>query len=210
MYSCQILNATTVVEGSSKSAFEVFHNKRPYFGKLYPFGTPCYFLDQSPNLRKLQPRGKPGYLVGLNAGTFGYRIWEKGTRRIVITKHVTFSKKSPLSTNRDNLEKEAERAEIFKPKQNSYNDATQPTTKESPSNDSSNYDSATGSDSLDPEEVNPEEVNALQRLFNRRLKKTRSPFDQRRPEKVVRESVEMKILGKHVSEKSVFFEIVVL
>ena len=113
LYACQILNATTVQKETGKSAFEIFHNKKPFFGKLFPFGTVCYFLDQNPQLRKLQPRGKRGLLVGLNAGIFGYRIWEPGTRRIVVTRHVTFSKRSPLLTKEAALQEEKERGEIF-------------------------------------------------------------------------------------------------
>ena len=126
LYTCQILNATTVQKDTGKSAFEIFHKRKPFFGKLFPFGTTVYFLDQNPNLKKLQPRGRPGILVGLNAGIFGYRVWEKGTRRIVVTKHVTFSKRSPLLTREAARREESERGDIFQPKEvnNAPNNST--------------------------------------------------------------------------------------
>ena len=113
LYTCQILNATTVQKDTGKTAFEIFHKRKPFLGKLYPFGSPVYFLDQNPDLKKLQPRGKPGILVGLNAGIFGYRVWEKGTRKIIVTKHVTFSKRSPLLTREAAQKEENERVTFF-------------------------------------------------------------------------------------------------
>ena len=98
LFAAEILNATTIRKDVNKSAFEIFLRKKPFSGKIYPFGTKCYYLNQNPTLKKMQPRGREGVLVGLNSGVFGYRIRSSDTNTLVTTKHVTFSKKSPLLT----------------------------------------------------------------------------------------------------------------
>jgi hypothetical protein len=97
LFSCQVLNAITINKETNQSAFEIFHRRKPYFGKFYPFGTKCFFLNQSPDIKKFTPPGIEGILVGLNAGVFGYRIWVPGTRKVVVTKHVSFPKINPLN-----------------------------------------------------------------------------------------------------------------
>ena len=96
LFACTVLNATTMVKDTNKSAFEIFHRRKPYFGKFHPFGTKCTILDQNPERKKYQATGLQGRLVGLNTGVFGYRVWIPGTRKIVVTKNLTFEKKSPL------------------------------------------------------------------------------------------------------------------
>ena len=98
LFACIVLNATTMVRDTGQSAFEVFHRRKPYFGKFHPFGTKCIILDQNPRHKKFHATGLEGRLTGLNSGVFGYRVWIPGTRKIIVTKNLTFEKESPLKT----------------------------------------------------------------------------------------------------------------
>ena len=92
LFACPVLSATTMVKNTNQSAFEIFHRRKPYFGRFHPFGTKCTILDQNPERKKYVQ----GRLVGLNTGVFGYRGWIPGTRKIVVNENLTFEKKSPL------------------------------------------------------------------------------------------------------------------
>ena len=80
------------------SAFELFHRREPYFGEFRKFGTKCTILDQRPSRKKFDPTGIEAILVGLNSGVFGYRVWIPGTRKIIVTKNITFEKEAPLES----------------------------------------------------------------------------------------------------------------
>lgn len=96
LFACQVLNATSIHRDTGKSAYEMVFNRRPFFGNFYPFGSPCVFLDQNPQRRKFDAKGRKGRLVGLNDFVLGYRILESGTNRVVVTKHVTFLAPNPF------------------------------------------------------------------------------------------------------------------
>lgn len=102
-FATQILNMTTINKVAGKSAYELVYNQKPYFGKLYPFGTTCVFLDQDPGRKKFDPKGLEGVFVGYPEETFGYRVLWKGTRKVVCTSNVSFLSPSPLAGKDVNL-----------------------------------------------------------------------------------------------------------
>ena len=96
-YCTQILNAITINKFENKSAYEIIYKKRPYLGKIHPFGSECYVLDQRPNRKKFDPKSLKGVLVGLNDGVLGYRVLIPGTTSVRVSNNVVFPRKSPLS-----------------------------------------------------------------------------------------------------------------
>jgi hypothetical protein len=97
-YCVQILNAITIHKTHNKSAYELIYGKEPYLGKVHPFGTKCFYYAQYINKQKLDPRGKPGILVGFGDDIDGYRIWIPGTISVRRTKDVVFPEPSPFKT----------------------------------------------------------------------------------------------------------------
>ena len=112
---------------------------------MHPFGTKCYYLNRNPTLKKMQPRGREGVLVGLNSGVFCYRIWSSDTNTLVTTKHVIFSKKSPLLTAEEKCLDEASRPAIFKPSASRQTiTSNQESTEDEPSTSSTEQSPAQG------------------------------------------------------------------
>ncbi|GJR24299.1 integrase, catalytic region, zinc finger, CCHC-type containing protein [Tanacetum coccineum] len=66
------------------------HNKKPDLTFFRVFGALCSLTNDSENLGKLQPTADIGIFVGYAPNRKGYRIYNKRTRQIMETIHVTF------------------------------------------------------------------------------------------------------------------------
>ncbi|GJW75598.1 retrovirus-related pol polyprotein from transposon TNT 1-94 [Tanacetum coccineum] len=66
------------------------HNKKPDLTFFRVFGALCYPTNDSEDLGKLQPTADIGIFVGYAPNRKGYRIYNKRTRQIMETIHVTF------------------------------------------------------------------------------------------------------------------------
>ncbi|GJV37420.1 retrovirus-related pol polyprotein from transposon TNT 1-94 [Tanacetum coccineum] len=73
-----------------KTPYELVHNKKPDLTFFRIFGALCYPTNDSENLGKLQPTADIGIFVGYAPNRKGYRIYNKRTRQIMETIHVTF------------------------------------------------------------------------------------------------------------------------
>ncbi|GJZ52367.1 retrovirus-related pol polyprotein from transposon TNT 1-94 [Tanacetum coccineum] len=68
----------------------LIHNKKPDLTFFRVFGALCYPTNDSEDLGKLQPTANIGIFVGYASSRKGYRIYNKRTRQIMETIHVTF------------------------------------------------------------------------------------------------------------------------
>ncbi|GJV92273.1 retrovirus-related pol polyprotein from transposon TNT 1-94, partial [Tanacetum coccineum] len=66
------------------------HDKKPDLTFLRVFGALCYPTNDSKDLGKFQAKGDIGIFVGYAPSRKGYRIYNKRTRRLMETIHVTF------------------------------------------------------------------------------------------------------------------------
>ena len=95
-FANQILNSITFNKQEDKSSFEIIYGRKPYLGKVHPFGTECFYLDQDPGRKKMQDRGIEAFLTGLNDGVLGYRVLLRGTNSIKVSNNIRFLRQSPL------------------------------------------------------------------------------------------------------------------
>ncbi|GJY86550.1 retrovirus-related pol polyprotein from transposon TNT 1-94 [Tanacetum coccineum] len=66
------------------------HDKKPDLTFLRVFGALCYLTNDSEDLGKFQAKADIGIFVGYAPSRKGYRIYNKRTRRLMETIHVTF------------------------------------------------------------------------------------------------------------------------
>ncbi|GKB58179.1 retrovirus-related pol polyprotein from transposon TNT 1-94, partial [Tanacetum coccineum] len=66
------------------------HDKKPDLTFFQVFGALCYPANDSENLGKFQAKADIGISVGYAPSRNGYRIYNKRTRRLMETIHVTF------------------------------------------------------------------------------------------------------------------------
>ncbi|GJR89834.1 integrase, catalytic region, zinc finger, CCHC-type containing protein [Tanacetum coccineum] len=66
------------------------HDKKPNLSFLRVFSVLCYLTNDSEDLGKLKAKSDNGFFVGYAPNRKGYRIYNKRTRQIMETIHVTF------------------------------------------------------------------------------------------------------------------------
>ncbi|GKA84318.1 retrovirus-related pol polyprotein from transposon TNT 1-94 [Tanacetum coccineum] len=88
--ACYTQNRSLIHTRHEKTPYELVHNKKPDLTFFRVFGALCYPTNDSENLGKLQPTADIGIFVGYAPNRKGYRIYNKRTRQIMETIHVTF------------------------------------------------------------------------------------------------------------------------
>ncbi|GJX41744.1 retrovirus-related pol polyprotein from transposon TNT 1-94 [Tanacetum coccineum] len=88
--ACYTQNRSLIHTRHNKTPYELVHDKKPDLTFLRVFGALCYPTNDSEDLGKLQAKADIGIFVGYAPNRKGFRIYNKRTRRIMETIHVTF------------------------------------------------------------------------------------------------------------------------
>nr|GEU93772.1 hypothetical protein [Tanacetum cinerariifolium] len=74
-----------------KTSYELVHDKKPDLLFLHVFSALCYPTNDGEDIGKLKAKGYIGLFVGYAPNRKGYQIYNKCTRQIMETIHVTFN-----------------------------------------------------------------------------------------------------------------------
>ncbi|GKB83613.1 retrovirus-related pol polyprotein from transposon TNT 1-94 [Tanacetum coccineum] len=88
--ACYTQNQSLIHTLHNKTPYELMHNKKPDLSFLRVFVALCYPTNNSEDLGKLKAKADIGFFVGYAPNRKGYRIYNKQTRQIMETIHVTF------------------------------------------------------------------------------------------------------------------------
>ncbi|GJR18192.1 retrovirus-related pol polyprotein from transposon TNT 1-94 [Tanacetum coccineum] len=88
--ACYTQNRSLIHTLHNKTPYELVHDKKPDLSFLRIFGALCYPTNDSEDLGKLKAKADIGFFVGYAPNRKGYRIYNKQTRQIMKTIHVTF------------------------------------------------------------------------------------------------------------------------
>ncbi|GKC11615.1 retrovirus-related pol polyprotein from transposon TNT 1-94 [Tanacetum coccineum] len=88
--ACYTQNRSLIHTLQNKTPYELVHDKKPDLSFLRIFGALCYPINDSEDLGKLKAKADIGFFVGYAPNMKGYRIYNKQTRQIMETIHVTF------------------------------------------------------------------------------------------------------------------------
>ncbi|GJW64266.1 retrovirus-related pol polyprotein from transposon TNT 1-94 [Tanacetum coccineum] len=88
--ACYTQNRSLIHTLHNKTPYELVHDKKPDLSFLRIFGALCYPTNDSEDLGKLKAKADIGFFVGYAPNRKGYRIYNKRTRKIMETIHVTF------------------------------------------------------------------------------------------------------------------------
>ncbi|GJY35465.1 retrovirus-related pol polyprotein from transposon TNT 1-94 [Tanacetum coccineum] len=83
-------NRPLIQNHNNKTPYELVHDKKPDLSFLHIFGALCYPTNDNEDLGKLKAKADIGFFVGYAPNRKGYRIYNKRTRQIMETIHVTF------------------------------------------------------------------------------------------------------------------------
>ncbi|GKB73611.1 retrovirus-related pol polyprotein from transposon TNT 1-94, partial [Tanacetum coccineum] len=87
--ACYTQNQSLIHTLHNKTPYELVHDKKPDLSFLRIFGALCYPTNDE-DLGKLKAIADIGFFVGYTPNRKGYRIYNKRTRQIMETIHVTF------------------------------------------------------------------------------------------------------------------------
>ncbi|GJR95896.1 retrovirus-related pol polyprotein from transposon TNT 1-94 [Tanacetum coccineum] len=88
--ACYTQNRSLIHTRHNKTPYELVHDKKPDLTFFRVFGALCYPTNDSEDLGKFQAKADIGIFVGYAPSRKGYRIYNKRTRRLMETIHVTF------------------------------------------------------------------------------------------------------------------------
>ncbi|GJX27042.1 putative ribonuclease H-like domain-containing protein [Tanacetum coccineum] len=88
--ACYTQNRSLIHTLHNKTPYELVHDKKPDLSFLRIFGALCYPTNDNEDLGKLKAKADIGFFVGYAPNRKGYRIYNKQTRQIMETIHVTF------------------------------------------------------------------------------------------------------------------------
>ncbi|GKA85738.1 integrase, catalytic region, zinc finger, CCHC-type containing protein [Tanacetum coccineum] len=88
--ACYTQNRSLIHTLHNKTPYELVHDKKPDLYFLCVFGALCYPINDNEDLDKLKAKADIGFFVGYAPNRKGYRIYNKRTRQIMETIHVTF------------------------------------------------------------------------------------------------------------------------
>nr|GEX54998.1 retrovirus-related Pol polyprotein from transposon TNT 1-94 [Tanacetum cinerariifolium] len=101
--ACYTKNRSLIHTLHNKTPYELVHDKKLGLSFLCVFGALCYPINDSEDLGKLKAKAYIGLFVGYALNRKGYRIYNKRTRQIMETIHVTLNKLTgqtvPVQTN---------------------------------------------------------------------------------------------------------------
>nr|GEZ55769.1 hypothetical protein [Tanacetum cinerariifolium] len=87
--ACFTQNRSIIRLRYGKTPYELLHCKLPDLSFFYVFGALCYPTNDSENLGKLQLKADIGIFIGYAPTKKAFRIYNRRTRRIVETIHMT-------------------------------------------------------------------------------------------------------------------------
>ena len=124
-FAVHILNTVTINKATGKSPFETIYNRKPQLNNLHPFGSKCFLYNSNPTRQKLDVRGIPVYLVGIESLIDRYRVFDPQTNSIKRSKNVKFLKPALIQNRGSESSAETVRKrEINEPATTTRNDDT--------------------------------------------------------------------------------------
>ncbi|GJR50958.1 retrovirus-related pol polyprotein from transposon TNT 1-94 [Tanacetum coccineum] len=88
--ACYTKNRSLIHTLHNKNPYELVHDKKLDLSFLRIFGALCYPTNDNEDLSKLKAKADIGFFIGYAPNRKGYRIYNKRTRQIMETIHVTF------------------------------------------------------------------------------------------------------------------------
>ncbi|GJY32553.1 retrovirus-related pol polyprotein from transposon TNT 1-94 [Tanacetum coccineum] len=96
--ACYTQNRSLIHTRHNKTPYELVHDKKLDLSFLCVFKALCYPTNDSEDLGKLKAKADIGFFVGYAPNRKGYRIYNKRTRQIMKTIHVTFDELTGQTT----------------------------------------------------------------------------------------------------------------
>ena len=93
-YACHLINRLPAAANDGKTPIEMWRGKHATdYDFLHIFGCPAYYHAKE---SKLDPRAKKAKFLGFSTGVKGYRLWCIESKKVIISRDVTFNESEML------------------------------------------------------------------------------------------------------------------
>ncbi|GKB72641.1 retrovirus-related pol polyprotein from transposon TNT 1-94 [Tanacetum coccineum] len=96
--TCYTQNYSLIRLRYNKTPYELMQDKKPDLSFFHVFGSLCYLINDNDDLDKLDEKADIGIFVGYAPAKKAFRIYNKRTRKIIETIHVTFDELTTMTS----------------------------------------------------------------------------------------------------------------
>lgn len=89
-----LLNRCPTKSVDGMTPFEAWHGKKPAMQHLSTFSCIAYVRNTTPNLKKLEDRGRKMIFIGYERGSKAYHAYDPVTKRVHVTRDVVFDEEA--------------------------------------------------------------------------------------------------------------------
>ncbi|GJW14619.1 retrovirus-related pol polyprotein from transposon TNT 1-94 [Tanacetum coccineum] len=101
--TCFIENQSLIGIRYNKTPYELMHDKKPDLSNLDVFCSLCYSTSDTEDLGKLKPKADIGIFLAYAPAKKAFRIYNRRTRLIMETIHVTFDELTTMTSKQSSL-----------------------------------------------------------------------------------------------------------
>ncbi|GJZ65541.1 retrovirus-related pol polyprotein from transposon TNT 1-94 [Tanacetum coccineum] len=94
--TCYTQNRSIIHRRFSKTPYELINGRKPNISFLHVFGALYYPKNDREDIGKLCAIGDIGFFIGYSADSYGYRVYNQRTKKIMETMNVTFDELSAM------------------------------------------------------------------------------------------------------------------
>ena len=88
-----------------KTPYKLWHGKPPKISYLRVFGYKCFILNIKDHLHKFDAKAEEGIFLGYSTRSNTYRVYNKRTKVVEESMHVTFDESNPMKKKKvDDIE----------------------------------------------------------------------------------------------------------
>nr|GEV75149.1 putative reverse transcriptase domain-containing protein [Tanacetum cinerariifolium] len=95
--ACYTQNRSIIIPTHRKTPYHIINDRKPSIKHLHIFCCICYITRDGENLDKMKEKGDQCILVGYSTQSKGYRVYNKRTRIIVESIHISFDEIKEVS-----------------------------------------------------------------------------------------------------------------
>nr|GFA34000.1 retrovirus-related Pol polyprotein from transposon TNT 1-94 [Tanacetum cinerariifolium] len=95
--ACFTQNRSIIHRRFNKTPYELINGRKPDISFLHVFGALCYPKNDCEDIGKLGAKGDIGFFIGYSADSCAYRIYNRGTKKIMETMNVSFDELSVMA-----------------------------------------------------------------------------------------------------------------
>nr|GFC56373.1 retrovirus-related Pol polyprotein from transposon TNT 1-94 [Tanacetum cinerariifolium] len=88
--ACFTQNRSIIHRRFIKTPYELINGRKPDISFLHVFGALCYLKNDREDIGKLGAKGDIGFFNGYSADSCAYRVYNRKTKKIIETMHVSF------------------------------------------------------------------------------------------------------------------------